>query len=266
MGQRFSEPSRGKAWGGVVRALRRHDRGVVAYPGIIVTGETPGDIHTKLPGFYPRLRIGELVGSIGPMLRPPHRVVETDSMSSVASAGESDDRQVVVRSSTRVISLRRVHPEVLRTAVATMSAEFLAKNAIRIQIEFTRRELDLTQVDGDMVLPYSLDSVPLYLTSSVYFLDKIQMHMRPGVTAEGVRNYMRKTHVGLDTMMVGLLGADDNEGRYVAVGEDRRGYTVVEIVPRIVSLPIARCYHKVCSVDGWLAQEPVNLWWSQVSA
>ena len=92
------------------------------------------------------------------------------------------------------------------------------------------------------------------------------MHMRPGVTAEDVRNYMRKTHVGLDTMMVGLLGAGDNEGRYVAVGEDRRGYTVVEIVPRIVSLPVARCYHKVCSVDGGLAQEPAGLWWSQVSA
>ena len=266
MGQRFSEPFRGRAWSGVIHALRKYDPGAVAYPGIIVTGEQPGEIHTRRAGFYPRFRVGDVVGSIGAMLRPPHRHVETDGASSIVLAGEEDTRQIVVRATTQRIVVRRVHAEVLKTAVASISANYLAKHAMRAQIEFTRREIDMSEADGDLVLHQPLAQEPLYMTSVMFFLEKIRLHMRPGITADEVRATLRQTHVGLDTMMVGLLGADDNEGRYVAVGEDRRGYTVVEIVPRLTSLPVARCFRRLVNADGWLTQEPVTLWWGQVSA
>lgn len=266
MGQRFSEPLRGRAWRGVVEALRKYDPGAVAYPGIIVTGEQPGEVHTRRPGFYPRFRIGDVVGNIGSMLHPAHPRVEADGVTSVLSAGEDDPRQIVVRSTSRRIVVRKVHPEVLKTAVAEISAHYLSKNALRAQIEFARREIDMSDVDGNLVLRRSLSEEPLYMTRVMFFLEKIRLQMRPGVTAEQVRATLRRTHVGLDTMMVGLLGADDGERRYVAVGEDRRGYTVVEIVPRLASLPVARCFRRLSNAGGWLEQEPVGLWWGQVSA
>lgn len=266
MGQRFSEPARGRAWRDVVEALRKYDPGAVAYPGIIVTGEQPGEIHTQRSGFYPRFRIGDLVGSISTMLLPIHPQIEADGITSVSMAGVEDPRQIVIRSTRRRVVVRKVHPDVLKTAVASISANYLSRNAARAQLEFSRREIDMSKTDGNLVLPYPLSEEPLYMTRVMFYLDKIRLQMRPGVTAEEVRDALRRTHVGLDTMMVGLLGADDNERRCVAVGEDRRGYTVVEITPRLASLPVARCIRKLSNVSGWLEQEPVGLWWGQVSA